>query len=53
MVQREPVRGSLLSAIVVASPENGLGFDPSTDIADFEFPTAVHDFIRMYEHAIK
>jgi acyl carrier protein len=40
---------SLCFAIVVATLEDELGFDPFTEAEDVYFPATLGDFIRFYE----
>ena len=42
---------SLCFAIVVATLEDELGFDPFTEAEDVYFPVTLGDFIRFYERA--
>ena len=40
---------SLCFAIVVATLEDDLGFDPFTEAEDVYFPVTLGDFVRFYE----
>ena len=40
---------SLCFAIIVASLEDDLGFDPFTEAEDVYFPVTLADFVRFYE----
>jgi acyl carrier protein len=42
---------SLCFAIVVATLEDELGFDPFTESEDVYFPVTLGDFVRFYERA--
>jgi len=42
---------SLCFAIIVATLEDELGFDPFTEAEDVYFPVTLGDFVRFYERA--
>jgi acyl carrier protein len=42
---------SLCFAIIVATLEDELGFDPFTEAEDVYFPVTFGDFVRFYERA--
>jgi acyl carrier protein len=42
---------SLCFAIIVATLEDELGFDPFTESEDVYFPVTLGDFVRFYERA--
>ena len=42
---------SLCFAIIVATLEDELGFDPFTEAEDVYFPVTMGDFVRFYERA--
>jgi acyl carrier protein len=42
---------SLCFAIIVATLEDDLGYDPFTEAEDVYFPVTLGDFIRFYERA--
>jgi acyl carrier protein len=42
---------SLCFAIIVATLEDDLGFDPFTEAEDVYFPVTLGDFVRFYERA--
>ena len=42
---------SLCFAIIVASLEDELGYDPFTESEDVYFPVTLGDFVRFYERA--
>ena len=41
---------SLCFAIIVATLEDELGYDPFTEAEDVFFPVTFGDFVRLYEH---
>jgi len=43
---------SLCFAIIVATLEDELGFDPFTEAEDVYFPVTLGDFIRFYERTL-
>ncbi|MFI4976017.1 MAG: hypothetical protein ACHP84_15865 [Caulobacterales bacterium] len=42
---------SLCFAIIVATLEDELGFDPFTESEDVYFPVTLGDFVRFYDNA--
>ncbi len=42
---------SLCFAIIVATLEDELGYDPFTEAEDVYFPVTLGDFLRFYERA--
>ncbi|MFI4933979.1 MAG: hypothetical protein ACHP7N_05140 [Caulobacterales bacterium] len=44
---------SLCFAIIVATLEDELGFDPFTEADDVYFPVTLGDFVRFYEDAAR
>ena len=44
---------SLCFALIVAVLEDELGVDPFTESDEIQLPVTFHDFVQLYEHALK